>query len=142
MVRYADDFLVFSNGTRQETEAFKAEMKTWLADELKLTLSEEKTAITHYTDGVNFLGFTLKKTPSRESGQQVVVDYPSTDSVQRAVQHITALTGRTDVYKSREDKIEALNRFLHGWVNTSATPVQAERSAMLSTTLTCGCGNG
>jgi RNA-directed DNA polymerase len=115
MVRYADDFLVFSNGTKLETEAFKAEMKAWLADELKLTLSEEKTAITHYTDGVNFLGFTLKKTPSRKSGQEVVVNYPSTDSVQRAVQHITALTRRTDVYKSREDKIEALNRFLHGW---------------------------
>jgi RNA-directed DNA polymerase len=111
----ATHLLVFSNGTRRETEAFKAEMKSWLADELKLTLSEEKTAITHYTDGVNFLGFTLKKTPSRSSGEEVVVNYPSTESVQRAIQHITALTGRTDVYKSREDKIEALNQFLHGW---------------------------
>ena len=115
MVRYADDFLVFSNGTKLETEAFKAEMKMWLADELKLTLSEEKTAITHYTDGVNFLGFTLKKTPSRSSGEEVVVNYPSTESVQRAIRHITGLTGRTDVFKSREDKIDALNRFLRGW---------------------------
>jgi len=115
MVRYADDFLVFSNGTKTETEAFKAEMKAWLADELKLTLSEEKTAITHFTDGVNFLGFTLKKTPSHSNGQEVVVNYPSTESVQRAIHHITDLTGRTDVFKSREDKIDALNRFLHGW---------------------------
>ena len=115
MVRYCDDFLVFSNGTKLETEAFKAEMKAWLADELKLTLSEAKTAITHYTDGVNFLGFTLKKTPSLRSGEEVVVHYPSTESVQRAIRHITDLTGRTDVFKSREDKIEALNHFLRGW---------------------------
>lgn len=115
MVRYADDFLVFSNGTREETEAFKAEMKSWLADELKLTLSDEKTAITHYTDGVNFLGFTLKKTIARKTGKAAVVHYPSTESVLRAIRRVTDLTSRTDVFKSREDKIDAVNRFLRGW---------------------------
>lgn len=83
MVRYADDFVVFSNGSREETAAFKAEMAAWFADELKLTLSPEKTAITHYTDGFDFLGFTLKKKIAPKSHKEVVVIYPSTASVQQ-----------------------------------------------------------
>lgn len=115
MVRYADDFVVFSNGTRAETEAFKAEMAAWLADELRLTLSAEKTAVTHYTDGFDFLGFTVKKTQSRAARREVVVFYPSTPSVQRAVRQVAALTDRRDVFTSPEDKIAALNHFLRGW---------------------------
>jgi RNA-directed DNA polymerase len=115
MVRYADDFVIFSNGTKAETMAFKAEVKAWFADELKLTLSEEKTAITHYTDGVDFLGFTVRKKVSHRHNQEVVVYYPSTASVRRATRRIAELTARTDVRRSVEDTIEALNQFLRGW---------------------------
>jgi RNA-directed DNA polymerase len=114
MVRYADDFVVFSNGSKEETDAFKAELKTWLAEELKLTLSEEKTAVTHYTDGFDFLGFTLKKTLSRE-GKIAVVHYPSTASVQRAVRRVEDLTSRNTARHNPIDQIEALNSFLRGW---------------------------
>lgn len=115
MVRYADDFVVVSNGTRAETEAFKAEMKAWLADELKLTLSEEKTAVTHYTDGFDFLGFTVKKAGRRSDGREVVIYYPSTASVRRAVRRVTELTARSTTRNSPEDEIAALNTFLRGW---------------------------
>lgn len=115
MVRYADDFVVFSNGGRAQTDAFKTELKDWFADELKLTLSEEKTRLTHYTDGFDFLGFTLRKRRSRTSGNEVVVHYPSTKSVQRAVDRITELTSRPTLQNSPEDQIEAMNAFLRGW---------------------------
>jgi RNA-directed DNA polymerase len=115
MIRYADDFVVFSNGTKEETEAFKGEMRDWLAEELKLTLSDEKTKISHFTDGFDFLGFTFQKKAARVSGKEVVVSYPSTASVERAVRRIKALTRRDTLGHSPEDQIEALNAFLRGW---------------------------
>ncbi|MHB8574084.1 MAG: group II intron reverse transcriptase/maturase [Dehalococcoidia bacterium] len=117
MVRYADDFVIFSNGTKADTEAFQAEVKDWLAQELKLTLSMEKTKLTHYTDGFDFLGFTVKKTPSRTTGKEIVTAYPSTTSVQRAIRHIEDLTDRSQLLKSPADIIDALNAFLRGWGN-------------------------
>lgn len=115
VVRYADDFVIFSNGTKEETEAFKAEVTSWMGEDLKLTLSAEKTAITHYADGFDFLGYTFKKTMDRTGKREVVVSYPSTESVQRAVRRIEDLTDRTTLMNSHEDQIEALNSFLRGW---------------------------
>jgi RNA-directed DNA polymerase len=120
MVRFADDFVVFSNGTKQETEAFKAKMKEWLGEELQLELSEEKTAITHYTDGFDFLGFTIKKTIAQKRAakgkeREVVVHYPSTESVERAIRTISNMTDRDTTIHSHGDQIEAVNAFLRGW---------------------------
>lgn len=115
MVRYADDFVIFSNGSKEATEAFKQEVKTWLAAELKLELSEEKTKITHYTDGFDFLGYTIRKVKAQASGEEVVTIYPSTASVERAVRRISDLTDRKTLMHSPEDQIDALNAFLRGW---------------------------
>jgi RNA-directed DNA polymerase len=115
MVRYADDFLVFSNGTKAETAAFTAEMAAWFRDELHLTLSEEKTRLTHLTKGVDFLGFTLRKATTPKGGPDTLVCYPSTASVRRAVRRVHDLTGRRTYGHSPEDQIDALNAFLRGW---------------------------
>jgi hypothetical protein len=57
-IRYADDWLLGFSGPRQETVKIKEEIKTFLATELKLTLSEEKTLITHAkTEKARFLGY-------------------------------------------------------------------------------------
>ncbi len=59
-VRYADDWLIGFCGTRQEAEAIKQKIGTWLREHLNLTLSEEKTLITHATRGAaHFLGYEL-----------------------------------------------------------------------------------
>jgi RNA-directed DNA polymerase len=55
-VRYADDFIVLCNGTKAEALKMKEELKTVL-DHMGLTLSEEKTKITHITEGFDFLGY-------------------------------------------------------------------------------------
>jgi group II intron reverse transcriptase/maturase len=58
--RYADDFLFGFVGTRQEAEEIKRLIKEWLGTHLHLTLSEEKTLITHAsTQKARFLGYNI-----------------------------------------------------------------------------------
>jgi len=56
-VRYADDFVIGIAGTKEEAKAIKAQVKEFLADNLKLELSLEKTVITHLSNRVEFLGY-------------------------------------------------------------------------------------
>jgi group II intron reverse transcriptase/maturase len=59
-IRYADDFLVGFVGPRKEAEEIKQELRTFLQRELQLTLSEEKTLITHArTEAAKFLGYEV-----------------------------------------------------------------------------------
>ena len=55
--RYADDFVVGVVGSKADAERVKADIKTFLADQLKLTLSETKTMVTHSGDLIRFLGY-------------------------------------------------------------------------------------
>src|SRR5881409_1883853 len=57
-VRYADDFVVLCNGTKAETQAMKKELGEFLST-MGLTLSEEKTKVTHITEGFDFLGYRV-----------------------------------------------------------------------------------
>lgn len=60
LVRYADDFII----TGDTKEILEHSVKPLVADflaERGLTLSEEKTKITHITDGFDFLGFNVRK---------------------------------------------------------------------------------
>jgi len=65
-VRYADDWLVGVCGTKQECEELKAEIAGFLRDELKLTLSDEKTVITHSSEEIRFLGYDICVRRSQE----------------------------------------------------------------------------
>ena len=60
IIRYADDFV---NVCREEEEAkkIKEEIAEQLKEEIGLTLSEEKTKITHITEGIDFLGFNIRR---------------------------------------------------------------------------------
>ena len=59
-VRYADDFLLGFSGPRAEAEAIKQQLSTFLQEELKLELSEEKTLLTHArSEAARFLGYEV-----------------------------------------------------------------------------------
>jgi group II intron reverse transcriptase/maturase len=59
-LRYADDWLIGICGPRTLAEQVKEELKSFLQDHLKLTLSEEKTRITHAREEqAHFLGTQL-----------------------------------------------------------------------------------
>ena len=52
------DFVVFCNGSKAEALAMKEELKGVLSH-MGLTLSEEKTKVTHITEGITFLGYRI-----------------------------------------------------------------------------------
>ena len=58
--RYADDFVILCNGTKAEARQMKEEIGGLLRN-MRLTLSEEKTQITHITEGFTFLGYEIIK---------------------------------------------------------------------------------
>ena len=70
-IRYADDHLLGFAGTKAEAEEIKTELAAFLCDELKLTLSTEKTVITHArTHKARFLGYDIwtRQNDNRRTG--------------------------------------------------------------------------
>jgi len=59
-VRYADDFLIGINGSKEECEEIKAQLKEFISSELAMELSEEKTLITHSNEYARFLGHDVR----------------------------------------------------------------------------------
>jgi hypothetical protein len=59
-LRYADDWLIGFIGPRSEAEAIKRRLKEFLREQLKLTLSETKTLLTHArSERARFLGYEI-----------------------------------------------------------------------------------
>jgi hypothetical protein len=59
-LRYADDFLLGMTGSRQDAVRVMAEVTEYLARELHLTVSQEKSDIRHSKEGVIFLGYEVR----------------------------------------------------------------------------------
>lgn len=115
-VRYADDFVVAWNGTKEGAERLKAELTSFLRDELGLELSAEKTHITHVTQGYDFLGFTVRRYESH-TGRNDLIIRPSEKSVMKLKAKIKTMTKRGTTLDTVRDKIEAMNLLLKGWAN-------------------------
>ena len=60
IVRYADDFVVMVNGTREHAEALWDEIGEVLAP-MGLRLSEAKTKVCHIDEGFDFLGWRIQR---------------------------------------------------------------------------------
>ena len=59
-IRYADDFLLGFVGPKKEAEEIRERLSAFLSEKLKLTLSKEKTVITHAVDEkAKFLGYEI-----------------------------------------------------------------------------------
>lgn len=58
-VRYADDFLISVIGSKEDCKQIKDDIKNYMADVLKLELSEEKTLITNAQKSAKFLGYDI-----------------------------------------------------------------------------------
>lgn len=65
-MRYADDFLIGMIGSKEDAEALRTALADFLKDELGLTLSMEKTKITHSADKARFLGYDIFISRSQE----------------------------------------------------------------------------
>lgn len=58
--RYADDWVLIITGRKKDAIKYKDMIKNFISEKLDMTLNENKTKITHITDGIHFLGYTIK----------------------------------------------------------------------------------
>jgi len=59
-IRYADDFLIGINGSREDCVNIKRKLTEFIGSSLKMELSDEKTLITHSNDYARFLGYDVR----------------------------------------------------------------------------------
>lgn len=108
-VRYADDFII----TAKNREILENGVKPLVCEFLQargLTLSEEKTKITHLDEGFDFLGFNIRKYKG------TLLIKPSKKSLKN---FMTKIRGIIDANKGskQESLIRLLNPVITGWVN-------------------------
>lgn len=65
--RYADDFLIAVNGSKEDAQSIKEQVRVFLENELKLIMSEEKTHITHSSEKVRYLGYDIRVSRSQDT---------------------------------------------------------------------------
>jgi len=106
--RYADDFVVVCQTQRQAHEA-RALVERVLTDDLGLQLSSEKTKVTTFGKGYEFLGFFLSSRSRRMR--------------EKSVQKFKAKVRELTVRKCNLDAevVEKLNRVIRGTANYFAT---------------------
>jgi RNA-directed DNA polymerase len=113
-VRYADDFIVLCNGTKDHVEELREELFQFLQTTLRLELSKEKTKITHVNDGFNFLGFRIQRSPgSTGKTTKIVIPAEAMNKV-KAKLNLALSQGLTH-QDSANTKIQAINRLIRGW---------------------------
>lgn len=111
--RYADDFIILSNDKRKGLEETRDNLRNFLAQELKLELSDDKTAITHVFDGFDFLGFNIRKYRERKGA----IIRPSRKNIQRIKEKLNGFLNRKHHNEDAAAMILALNPVISGWAN-------------------------
>src|SRR5690348_9004764 len=106
LIRYADDALALCH-SREQTEQVKARLAAWL-EPRGLAFNEAKTAIVHLDDGVDFLGFNVR----RYRGKLLIK--PSKAAVKRIKARLTAEMRALRGHNAREVLIR-LNPVIRGW---------------------------
>jgi RNA-directed DNA polymerase len=112
LVRYCDDFVIVVAGERRHAEALIAETELVLAP-LGLALSREKTSITHIDEGIEFLGWSIKRQPGRD-GRPKIYTYPSKRSLQAVMGKVKQIT-RSGHNQTLDQLLRRLNPVLRGW---------------------------
>lgn len=122
LVRYADDFVIFTKTAEYANEAREI-LTPWLADR-GMQFSPEKTSIKNLFNGLDFLGWTFRifynfknsKDYKRAKGTHVSLVKPSTKSVQSLKDELK-LTFRKLIGKPVYILISHVNKKITGWSN-------------------------
>jgi len=112
-VRYADDFVVFCNGSKAEALAMKEELKGALSN-MGLTLSEEKTKVTHITEGFDFLGYRIIRSIGTKGKMVPKVLIPA-KAIKQFQYKVRGILSPGTTNESLSAKIVALNKLIRGW---------------------------
>lgn len=113
--RYADDFVIVVKGSKAQAAAIREECRSFLEDQLKLTLNMQKTHLTHVNDGFVFLGHRIIRRRSRFGTMRVVTTIPW-DKARNFRRTLTALLSANHS-DSAVDMIRKLNARINGWAN-------------------------
>ncbi|MFJ8794257.1 group II intron reverse transcriptase/maturase [Streptomyces sp. NPDC102462] len=113
LIRYADDFLVLVSGTRENAEAVRNEVASVLTP-MGLTLSEEKTFITHIDEGFDFLGWHVQRHTKRGTDKRYVYNYPSKKALTAVKEKVKKIC-RKSTHLSMAALLHQLNPVLRGW---------------------------
>jgi RNA-directed DNA polymerase len=108
-VRYADDFIVTGSSKELLRDEITPVVTAFFA-ERGLTLSEEKTKITHIDDGFDFLGQTIRARKGK------VLTKPSKAAVHKLLTKIRTIV-KSNWATSAYALIGKLNPIIQGWVN-------------------------
>ena len=117
MVRYADDFVVLVDGTREQAEAEKRALAEFLKTELRMELSIEKTKITDVKEGFDFLGYRVAQTKARNTGRRVGNLFIPKGKLNDLRYKIKVMVRRTPTGSTLATLIKKLNPILLGWRN-------------------------
>ncbi|MFQ5382300.1 MAG: group II intron reverse transcriptase/maturase [Dehalococcoidia bacterium] len=114
IVNYADDLVICCR--RGASEALEA--MRHLMDRLCLTVNERKTRVCRLPDErFDFLGYTIGRCYSRESGKSYLGTRPSKRAVQKICRAISEQTQPRWGLTAVETRVERLNRSMIGWAN-------------------------
>lgn len=115
LIRYADDFVVLTD-TKAKAEAAKAHLTPWLAKR-GLTFSQEKTRVVNVDEGIDFLGFTVRRFPSiRKKRGHVLLTRPSKEAVARLQSRLREKWLKLRGHNAAS-VVKALNPIIRGWAN-------------------------
>src|SRR5215510_7507079 len=111
-VRYADDFVILVNGTKEEAIDYKNKVEGHLAA-MGLTLSEEKTSITHWDKPIRFLGYHIHGEP-RPKGVQIRSSLSIPKEKERAIRRELVRVSRYH-HIPEIDAMFSMNAKFRGW---------------------------
>lgn len=114
IVNYADDFVICCRGNAPEAMRVMRRMM----GQLKLTVNEDKTSLRRLpAESIDFLGYTIGRCYSTQTGRAYIGTRPSKKSVQRITARISDLTARRTLLLEADTVTQRLNRLLVGWGN-------------------------
>ncbi len=116
LVRHADDFVVLTNGDKKFAYELREEFGT-IVEGLALELKEEKFQVTHLNDGIDFLGFHLRKVYSAMSNKDMVLVKPTQQNIEKFKEMARSITSRNTVGDDVPNKIRAMNALVREWAN-------------------------
>jgi RNA-directed DNA polymerase len=108
-VRYADDFIV-TGASKELLEQKVRPALTAFLHPRGLELSEQKTVISHISNGFNFLGHTVRKFGDK------LLTYPAKSNV-KALREKISLCINSALGLSQEALLRQLNPLIRGWAN-------------------------
>ena len=113
IVNYADDFVICC---RRGSAAAAMQVMRSMMGRLGLAVNESKSGIRRIpNESVEFLGYTIGRCYSRQTGRAYVGTRPSKRSVRRAIKEGSHMTARRTERWETESLVERLNRLLTGW---------------------------